>query len=483
MTPWNDLIKTALLGTYRASLPTDLPAPWQPNLAQLPESDQETQFWQLCALAHNYTLVGQTPPVVVNPPTPAPPETLPPCTEQSRFLLETVLRHKVEPLIERWLQRCAARQQRAPAHLLPRLLELAQETPAWFGWIQRVAGERGPWLAAWRPEHYAPLGQSDEALWQTGRPAERKQAMKRWLDHDPAQARQAMQENWSGEKSEFRVDLLELLSPHLTPEDEPWLESLLDQDRSQKVREVVIHLLQRLPESQLNRQMTSLALSCCHFKKGGMLRKSTLDITWPDCFTPEQERYGLRTDQQRSTLVISTLISLIPPVAWEQITGLSPDKLVTWFQEHDLMQDHLNDLADAVHARRNVDWARAFLNHSQEQRFLPLLELLPVEERNTYLLSVVEQSDQNAIFTLINQYAHFPWSLALAEAVLSKMSGGYYNADPLKPFIPFLPLGILPKLPDLKPQRGYYARHWDTLQATLTDWLHLREDIDKSFQS
>ncbi|MBX6752159.1 MAG: SWIM zinc finger family protein, partial [Micromonosporaceae bacterium] len=89
---------------------------------------------------------------------------------------------------------------------------------------------------------------ADPSAWETGSPAQRRGYLATLRRQDPAAARARLTDGWATLAATERADLLQTLAIGLGPDDEPLLQSALD-DRRKEVRVVAADLLTVLPGS------------------------------------------------------------------------------------------------------------------------------------------------------------------------------------------------------------------------------------------
>src|SRR5512139_368419 len=104
-------------------------------------------------------------------------------------------------------------------------------------------------------------GLPDPAVWETGTRGGRVAYLVRLRRADPAAARFALRQTWAKEPAPERTAFLATFEQGLSLEDEPFLESALD-DRAKDVRALAADLLARLPGSAYARRMAERARAC-----------------------------------------------------------------------------------------------------------------------------------------------------------------------------------------------------------------------------
>jgi hypothetical protein len=169
-------------------------------------------------------------------------------------------------LLAEWLSAAVTRGLRAPAHLLPALLDRARRVSPAGPELRRLAaeagGSRARWLAGlnsdWAFVTVRALPGDD--AWRLGDAAQRRSYLAALRGRDPDAARELIAASWDAAGPE-RVMFLTVLADGLSPADEPLLESALD-DRAAEVYGRAAYLLARLPGSALGQRMAERALGC-----------------------------------------------------------------------------------------------------------------------------------------------------------------------------------------------------------------------------
>ncbi|GAB3463513.1 DUF5691 domain-containing protein [Actinophytocola sediminis] len=261
---WDGLLSTAMVGTGRRGLPGDVFAGVLDGAPQLGADEPEAVVLAAAATLGAYRRAGWTPPAWRGEPVPpAAPDDRPVCSPAAAQVLELLLSRDIrvdggnELLIAHWLRTCALAGQRPPARLVVVLLQQASSARDLRAPVAEVAGPRGAWLArhnqrwAWA----APADRGDAAeRFATGSWPQRLAVLVAVRRTDPAAARALVESTWDTEPAAGRAGMVDALLIGLSDEDEPFLESALD-DRAVTVRAAAAAALDRLPNSRRAKRM------------------------------------------------------------------------------------------------------------------------------------------------------------------------------------------------------------------------------------
>jgi hypothetical protein len=235
---------------------------------------------------------------------------------------------------------------RAPAPVLPALLEAAVRTVALRPAVNAALGSRGRWLAAHRADWRrvtdqvdgSPAGAGADAVladpraWETGGRAERVAYLTALRGHDRAVARELLAAGWSRESAEERAQLLATLSRGLSLADEAFLEAALD-DRAAGVRATARDLLARLPESAFRQRAAARATALLQLKSAGT--RQWLEVSLPDDFPGlELAREGISSGPPGTGIgaaawLLTQLIAAAPLGEWMRRFGMSAREVVS----------------------------------------------------------------------------------------------------------------------------------------------------------
>ncbi len=490
---WNDIVNTALIGTEKKPLPVAaLPPSLQEAAAAIgadPATDREEQFLQLAAVSFNFRQSGIRPqhqPALILPEAAA--EAFPYCSPRAAQILKDILGEDNRPLLAFWLEHCVAAQQLAPPELAPTLLNLAvSDRKGIQQGVTAVCGRRGEWLSRFNPAwSFSAATASDEELWQTGTPDQRKIVLWRARQQDPAKSREWLLQTWPQENANSKVDLLRQLDGMVQPEDEPFLTNLLN-EKSQKVKDEAFRLLKQIPGSVLIKEYQQLVKPLIFLKKEkallGMMTKTSLQIHLPQ--VPEKGEYAPGIEKLSSDKVFSDgefvlfqLMQNTPPVFWEDHFDLAPAEILGLFSGKN--EKYLPAFAKAAVQFKDQKWAQAYLDH-RDVFYAELLDLLIPSQQEAYCLRLFSQY-ADLIIQQARQWDR-EWSLTLTKVIVGHTAKQpyQYNITFYKANIDRIPAAIGGLLEGFGPSEPNLRPNWINILEQLKHLLALKEQTQKAF--
>ncbi|GAA4679200.1 hypothetical protein GCM10023263_13020 [Phytohabitans rumicis] len=389
-------------------------------------------------------------------------------------------------LLGDWLTRAAERGYRVPAELLPSLLDAGRRRAALRPALAAVAGRRGAWLAARRPDWRYLLTEAtadpDPADWATGTPGQRLAYLGAVRATDPAAGLELLTTTFDSEDPEDRARLLGTLLTGLSLADEPLLERALD-DRRKEVRITAADLLAALPGSGLRQRMAGRALACVR------LEGDRLVVTPPVERDESMRRDGVQPRPPQG----------VGPQAWllEEILARTP--LDTWPAAFDRPADRVlalpvaddwgvtihRGLARAAATERDPVWATLLADQiTDEVLAAQLYDALPPAELARYAARSLRRDPIRAHRLIAMQSG--AWPDELAEAVLDAvkaLAGGQRHAwhigELCRSAAPSMPVHFAGRAADLAEK--LHADHPDSRQpmvvAQLAAALNFRREM------
>lgn len=443
---WNDVVNAAILGFERsgarACLPTDGSA-WSLASAATSDDGMENLLCEIAALAI-YESAGRLPSAVATA------EEIPLCTAEDRLCSRLATQHLFEilhggrqKLLPQWVAAAAAGGWHAPPEALPRLLEITVDASedSELKLLLAVTGDRGRWLAErhplWKKLWQTP--DANAASWEVDSRDDRLALLRRLRLSDRTAAQQLVEAAWGSESAADRTMLLEQFAHGLTRDDEPWLESCLD-DRSKQVRTTAAELLSRLPDSTLSQRMATRVLGSVVLKPGGRLVKKKppkIEATLPDAANAELKRDGVEPRAQRTlgekASLLMQIVALAPLQVWRQHDEREADWIVAALHS-EWGTALLEGWLAASRIQRDAEWACALLTHAclsppakdapvdeqwRRQTILPLMEVLPAEQAAAVAgrAAADPQSDHANVVAMLLA-CDFDWDDSLSSAVI-----------------------------------------------------------------
>ncbi|MFE9405452.1 DUF5691 domain-containing protein [Streptomyces sp. NPDC006530] len=442
---WEELVTGALLGTDRR------PGTRSPG--------------EVLDAAATHTLrrrAGLVPAVAAGRPPAAPPDERPEPPDAARRRLALLLADRSAPahaggrrgsapdlgeLLPQWLAIANERGLRAPAALLPPLLDAARARTDLRPLALAFAGPRGLWLAGLNPEwRFALRGgagnallpdpgdaESVQLLWDEGLFAERVALLATVRAHDADAGRALLASSWASERAEDRLLFLDSLRDGLSSADEPFLDQALA-DRSRNVRATAAELLSTLPDSALAGRMADRAASCVSLDRTG--DEAVISVEAPHECDAAMQRDGVvprpPAGRGERSWWLGQLVESTPLGIWPRRLG---GRTVT-----DIVALPVaDDWGDELHAawcraavrQRDAEWSRALLGApsappgegagtaSLAER-AKLLSVLAEPERADWVARFISAHGLSEAFQLLGVCV-VPWAEALGRAVVDAL--------------------------------------------------------------
>ncbi|MGA5555751.1 DUF5691 domain-containing protein [Streptomyces lavendulocolor] len=453
-TTWEDLVTSALLGTDRRPPAAGVPA-------RSAGEDAPLALLDAAALHTVRRRAGLLPGPAAALPEPAPDDERPVLPEPARRRLAHLLADRsgspsggrrgaapdLTELLPQWLSAANAHGYRAPASVLPALLDAARARTDLRPAALTFAGPRGLWLARLNPEwRYALRGapggtalpdpadaEAVRDLWDEGLFAERVALLGAVRAHDPDTAAALLASTWSTERAEDRLMFLDSLRTGLSDADEPFLEQALT-DRSRNVRSTAAELLSALPRSAFARRMAARAATCVGLDRTGP--EATVAVEAPHECDAGMQRDGVQPDpppgRGERSWWLGQLVEAAPLTVWPaRLGGRTPTDIVAL--------PVADDWGDELHAawcraavrQRDPDWARALLGPpktppatgpgtSSLAERSKLLSILPDAERALWVADFIAAHGLSEAFQLLGVCA-VPWAEPLGRAVVDAL--------------------------------------------------------------
>ncbi|MGW3046546.1 DUF5691 domain-containing protein [Kitasatospora sp. NPDC001175] len=480
---WEELQTTAMLGTDRRPLPALTGSPALSAAAQAVErADAATALLELAALETVRRRAGAVAAEADGLPEPAAPDPRRELPEAAARRLAVLVGGRssagmvanLGELLPQWLATAREHDFRAPAALLPALLDAARARSELRPDAVALAGPLGRWLAERNPDWRfvtrtavepgrsasaaggasgggggtAPADPGDR-IWEEGLFAERVTHLTRLRRSAPAAALDLLRGTWSTERAEDRLLFLDALQEGLSPLDEPFLEAALS-DRSKNVRSTAAELLSTLPRSALAARMAERARAAVRLvRPAGETGGTRLVVSPPVECDSAMQRDGIPpkspTGRGQRAWWFGEIIAAAPLDLWTSDTGLTPEQLLRLpvvdadvdltgqggdgsVQAGSWADDLREGWARAAVRQQHVEWARALLGPSPRPGQAggtvgapaKLLAVLPPAERAAWTAAFIESHGLGEAFQLLGACAT-PWTPPLSTSVVAAL--------------------------------------------------------------
>ncbi|MDQ5824427.1 MAG: DUF5691 domain-containing protein [Chloroflexota bacterium] len=443
---WAEIVNTALLGTERRpfAVPPSRDALTGLLLSSL-NGDKEAALLSMASTVAIYNRVGQLP---VRDNSPLPPACEPEerpyvsavSTQHFAAMMTSAYHGKV---LAEWLREVARIGRVIPPENLVALMDLGANCAEIRQDVRQVVGKRGSWLAACNPKWKYAIGVDDsqplDTAWELGDSDSRVRLLKDLRSREPAKAIDLLKSTWGQEKADKRAAMLSALSIGLSMDDEPFLESMLD-DKSKQVRAAAAGLLSSIPESRLVARVVGRLRNLLTYRKvtqRGFLgltssSKDVIEVTLPEDCDASMQRDGIEPKPPYSGMGdrawwLSQMLKVVPPRYWSDTWGAAPQTILeAALRDKDWRVLLLTAWLEATNKHRDATWAEALLSIENMPSGVPdassLASQLPEKKLEAYVLARLQRNGD--VLNNLNRFKDMlwaipsPWSPALSRAVM-----------------------------------------------------------------
>jgi hypothetical protein len=369
----NEFLTAAIVGTaqYKGALPITHSA--VDTLAnQLASKQKERDFLLTAGARAIYLQAGHQALTTLEPPVPAEPETLQPCSEQvGNLIIDLFIDRSMTSnslLLPEALQRLHTAQLRVPHSILSECLAYATLHKESRAGMIAVLGERARWLgkanAAWSwindelSAQNKVLPADAETIWQEGPIEQRQEILQRLRAQDPEKALSWLQAIWQSEKAETRIAFISCLQEGISSHDQAFIEQALE-DRSEGVRQLAVSLLHAMPEAPKIQAMFKVVSAMLDYKNGPLQKKLTIklpeqvDMAWKNTISIIKVR---QDDQSDAKYWLQHAFTYISPQSWEEHFSISPDEFISVLNQTRLGKELLQEMIQAALFHHTSNW-------------------------------------------------------------------------------------------------------------------------------
>ena len=360
---WDEIVKTALLGTDRANLSTQ-------SLSDLTEKGIDIEAPLAKIILDGAALFGQLKKGALTLPSFA--GKLPEfqeleqeqvCSAASAHHLSLILNGTFGNALEEFIFHLQSIQKVFPPENLPELFAACLSDPALWPRIKLIIGRRGYWLLQQNPDWQALSPTFNTETWETSNSKERIAILSNLRLNHPEKAFQLLKRSW--EKASFpdRKGFIKTLKINLSLAEESFLEKCLD-DRRKEIRQEAAKLLAILNGSRLIKRLFEALSQFLYFSETGHAQldlPEEMDTAWVrDGILPtpkESYRGGMKASW------VAQMIERIPPEYWEKHFQLAPRGFITAFVNSRWNSLVLPALLESCLRHRDSSWAEALVRH------------------------------------------------------------------------------------------------------------------------
>lgn len=334
------LATTAVLGTSRAAS----------------DATAAAALLNRAAAAALRARAGRRSPARAHPISPCPPDTRPPATPAQAATLDRLLTTPNTldaALIIEWCHLAQTHSVRVPAEHVPPLLDWWSKQPSRPTEVFAATGSLGSWLATLNPTWHKPVPPSTlpanaDELWHTATTPERIALLATVRQADPRRALALIHSTWETDSADDRRKCIAALTATASLDDEPFLESALD-DRSKVVRREAARVLTSLPGSALRERMRTRAASMLRVEttKAAITRRAATTVTLepPKAFDKSWERDALEeqpaSGKGKRAFWLAQILASTDLAALSTTTRLTPPDLLAALRDDEYADDAL----------------------------------------------------------------------------------------------------------------------------------------------
>ena len=395
MSLWQEITKTALLGTQRedVSISSGSSSPLDQLVDKTEAESAEMSLLLKAAVMTAHEQNGRLPEQLHSPrPTPPNPDSRPVAPPKTMRYLSDVMYGQYIILLPTYLDYLNKAGYRLPAQYLPNLLDKGVKATKIRPYLYPILGNEGHWLASQNPvwDYAAPDIYTWGGLiryWEQNEPLKRQQLLTSLRQKNPEFARKLLENYWRSVPDMMRHQLIKIVETNISMADEPFLEAALD-DRNHLVRRKAAELLAFLPDSRLALRMANHVRHILQWKQGKIV------VTFPKEISPQMGRDGIQqTDpnQDMSRLrsrQLTQMVSATPLDYWTLEWKASIPEIIRAIPHCRWPRTLLNALTTAARKQKNQTWIKALV--TQKSFGTQVARLLRVMDHDTLYAYIQE---------------------------------------------------------------------------------------------
>jgi len=413
---WKDLVRIALMGTNRSSLPPEL-------VQQLQSYGLSENSTPAQAMLEAAAKVGMMRKAGFKPstwqgklPEGSNQEIGRACSSNSSRYLQAILSGQYGDALEEFLEHAMDNRKILPPETLPDILDKCRTNPSLLYTLLPVIGERGYWLANLNEDWNYLIPPASTDNWGQVSLEEQKRILRHLRQEKPDAAIELLQDDWENLSTKEKKVFLEILSTNISTSDEAFLETCLD-DRRKEVRKAASDLLLQTPDSAFIQRMFERIIPCFFMKEnpGGKLKAQ---IDFPEALDAAAQRDGVQIANKKTTLgnfqagQFFYMLSLVPPSMLEKHFELDSKTLLSIFVRNEWSTMLIQAMIQSTYLHQDTNWMTVLLdfwidNHHKSRwvktDIKPIIKVLPEYIFNKAAFNLLQKNEPG--FLVDNEFA------------------------------------------------------------------------------
>ncbi|GAB2629153.1 hypothetical protein GCM10027035_23970 [Emticicia sediminis] len=519
MSYWNNLKKSALLGTEKMPLQAELLPPIiKEKLDKTNKNDHEGYLLKAAAMVMIYEKAGQSPDNIILPEfAPAEEETQEFCSNEAVFALKTITQSDNFNvyLFDYFLDKCIEKNWVLPENQLVEVLNKTN-TKA-LPKVHKILGARGKWLTqfneAWQIQDKTV---DQKTIWEEGKPSERKSLFARLRAESPSEALDLLKQSWEQESANDRKDFINQLATNISITDEDFLTEKYEELSTSKSNQkpITVEMLRSINllrlmihNSSCGQKVFQKISNYIEQKKGFLGLGNSTTLKFPkkeDDFWNGNDMHQLfGFDKLSSAKGISDaqywfgeLIRYIHPQYWLDLFDNDFKKTIAFFKdaESGKQKDKTSFLYQFSHAMQIASSAQiinffdALPADSKDINWIDLVQKLPARAKEKVIIQNVSldfHSLKELMKTSTEDWSD-NFSHIVMKALVSEMERNNYYALSEKDFVNRLGRNLSLKIKNNIIDYGkslsqdWQRNYWQTtFSESILKQLDLKEEINK----
>lgn len=355
---WNELIRTAFLGTERSPLASELKFALRERGFDL-DDPPEVLLLEGLAIFGQYRKVAQLVQPFEGTIMQSPATQGEACSAKSAKHLEFILKGDYGPALDEFIHYLKQSKKSVPPEALPELLEKAVRSEDFWQKIQPILGPRGQWLMQQHPDWKELAIPFTEEAWEVGTRQQRCRMLLDLRQQSPQRAIEVLRIDWIKEGAAEKRAFLEVIAQKPDTSDRIFLEECL-LDRHKDTRQLAARMLARLPDTDFRKRLQERA--ALHF----VPNKKQLEVIVPNEVGEDWQTLGVEVSrnvpaEKAGLAALEELLKLLSPVFWAQHLTKEPIDVLEMLDKADHGGRWHTAIIEATLLHQDKEWADALV--------------------------------------------------------------------------------------------------------------------------